>query len=82
MAFSPDGKTIAIEGLQFPMRLRDVATRRPVGPPFRGGDSVAESLAFSGDGKILAGGDGAGRIWLWDVATGRRLGPAIRAFDA
>ena len=82
MAFSPDGKTIAIEGLQFPMRLRDVATRRPVGPPFRGGDSVAESLAFSGDGKILAGGDAVGKIWLWDVATGRRLGPAIRAFDA
>jgi WD40 repeat protein len=81
MAFSPDGKTIAIEGLQFPMRLWDVATRRPVGPPFRGGDSAAASLAFSGDGKILAAGEGSGRIWLWDVATGRRLGPAIPAFD-
>ncbi len=79
MAFSPDSRTLAIDGLRSPMRLWDVATRRPVDPPIRGGSSVEEALAFSPDGKVLAGSDRDGRFWLWDVARGRRVGRAIKA---
>mgnify|MGYP002148502526 CR=1 FL=1 len=69
IAFSPDGKTLAVSGRM--LTLLDAATgqvRWETKPP---NGITPESLAFSPDGKTLVG-TGAG-ITFWEAATGREL---------
>ncbi len=64
VAFSPDGKTLAVASWERGTRLWDVAAGKEAGAV--DGHSTA---AFSPDGKTLALG---GKVWsvkLWDVAT-------------
>ena len=74
MAFSPDGKLLAV-GVGDEAVLLNVATRAQVGKPmsFGGPGNPVTSLAFSPDGKILATNDG-GAIFLWNVATQAKIG--------
>ena len=69
VAFSPDGRILAVGDNRGDVGLWDVATgRRTVlaeGSPVYG-------VAFSPDGRTLAVGDARGDVGLWDVATGRR----------
>jgi WD40 repeat protein len=90
LAFTPDGKTLALGVGQFYPDLKrtngnvvlvDVAglqTQRVIPVP----EHLVLSLAFSPDGHVLAGGtwkkekDGSsGRVRRWDVATGVELPP-------
>ena len=75
VAFSPTGSqamTYSDEGV---VRLWEVATGRPVGPPRTVGASICK--AFSPDETMLLAGRADGTARLWDVATGHPLGPPL-----
>jgi WD40 repeat protein len=85
LAFSPDGKTLAVQGLadkSLELVLYDVASgkSRPripviVNPPADGQIRMPASdvagLTFSPDGKTLAALISAETLGLWDASTGR-----------
>ena len=69
LAFSPDGKALAVARYEKPMQLRDPTTGKVLAvvedtqfPP---------SVAFSPDGRILAAGGADGRVKLWDIRAGK-----------
>ena len=82
VAFSPEGKLLAIGNLDGTAQLWDAATDRPVGWDLRvdpGTNGGVESVAFSPGGRLLATAGADGYVLLWNPATGRRVGPALRA---
>ena len=78
LAFSPDGRTLAvIKGSGFPPLLWDRASGRTktLTTPHR---EAFGSMAFSPDGKLLATGATDKAVWLWDPSTGRPLRQLIK----
>jgi WD40 repeat protein len=72
LAFSADGKTLAVGDMRGRVRLLDVASGRlRLGPP--GHQNELSALAVSPDGKVLATGSRDRTIRLWDLATGKEL---------
>src|SRR5439155_22940608 len=71
LAFSPDGRTLAIAGGDRNARLRtwDVTTGRAV---LRIGKRpvAMDGAMFSPDGKLLAGPCPDGHVYLWEAASG------------
>lgn len=85
LRFSPDGKTLAVAGLQA-VRFWDASTGKEK-RQFKtdnkesrlGGEEDVLRIAYSPDGKLLAAGTRGGRIHVWNVGSGksvRVLGPA------
>jgi WD40 repeat protein len=71
LAFSPDGKTLAVGTYAWTVHLYDTATGKPRGQPLPQRDIVL-SLAFSPDGRRLAAGtasdwNNAPETRLWDL---------------
>ena len=83
VAFSPDGKTLAVgSGTAAAsgtgtVQLWDVATRRQIGVIQAGDGGGVSALAFSPDGKTLATGTWDGTVSLWDVTTRRPAGAPL-----
>jgi WD40 repeat protein len=75
IAFSPDGKTIAVargDPLNFfpgEVDLWNVPALRPMGEPLTHGSDGFSSVAFSPDGRNLAAGSCVGSVMLWDIAS-------------
>jgi WD40 repeat protein len=79
VAFSPDGKTLAVgKTLAAGPQLWDVSTRK-ARPPLKGLDPntpwMINSVSFSPDGKTLAAG-----LRLWDLPTGKAR-PPLQGLD-
>ena len=75
VAFSPDGRILAVGSADNRVRLYDVADlARPVllGHPLTGPTGYVYSVAFSPDGRTLAAGVTDGTVWLWHVTDPAR----------
>jgi WD40 repeat protein len=72
LAFSPDGKRVAMADGGPTVHIWDVASGRET-QRLECGRLILQ-LAFSPDGKVLAAGGGPSHILLWDPAGGRSLG--------
>jgi WD40 repeat protein len=77
MAYSPDGRLIAIPLNGGGVGLWDVATRKRVGTLPEPGAQGVEAVAFSPDGQMLAAGDGNGKTYLWDLRTGKLIATLV-----
>ncbi len=75
VAYSPDGKTLAIAHGGTVSR-RDAMTGEPAGQVLVHSGAVA-SIAFSRDGQLLATGTYDKSVRIWDVATGKPMGQPI-----
>jgi WD40 repeat protein len=69
LAFSPDGRTLAVGAEDGTIRLLEMPSARVV-MTLRGGDSTVRALAFSPDGKFLLSAGQMGRVVLWDPVRG------------
>ncbi|WP_293242583.1 MULTISPECIES: pentapeptide repeat-containing protein [unclassified Microcoleus] len=72
VAFSPDGKLLAIGGTDGVVRCWDVASRKEL-LTCKGHSSLVRSVAFSPNGEILASGSNDRTVKLWDYRTGECL---------
>ncbi len=72
IAFSPDGKRLAIANMDGKPRVFDLAARAEV-LSFAGHTGPCEGIAYSPDGMKLATSDLTGMIKIWDAHTGEEL---------
>ena len=72
VAFSPDGKQVALASGSKPVRLWDMATGA-VFHTLHGHTEMVTAIVFSLDGKLIASASRDGTARLWDAATGAQL---------
>jgi WD40 repeat protein/serine/threonine protein kinase len=78
LAFSPDGRRLAVTMHDPAVIIWDVATGRQV-QIFRGHTSTVKNVAYSPDGHVLASGAGdiarsePGQVKIWEAATGQEV---------
>lgn len=72
VAFSPDGRLLAIGSWDDTISLVEAATGQKL-RTLQGHVDAVDCAAFSPDGTLLASGSQDGMIILWEVASGRKL---------
>src|SRR5262249_26720780 len=72
VAFSPNGKTLALASREATVQLWDVATGKLL-KTLKGHSSAVTAVAFSPDGRTLASGSVDHTVRLWNVETRRQL---------
>jgi RNA polymerase sigma factor (sigma-70 family) len=80
LAFSPDGKTLAVVSGENAVRLWDAATGKELPRPNGHTGGVAE-LAASADGKTVVTAGTDGTLRRWERATGKQLGEVAAPGD-
>ncbi|MFD6891517.1 WD40 repeat domain-containing protein [Streptomyces sp. NPDC059957] len=70
VAFSPDGRTLAMGDDQGAARLWDLSDLAPVGPALLGHEAAVGVLAFSPDGRVLVTAADDESVRPWNTATG------------
>jgi len=82
LAFSADGRRLALAGADPALRFFDPASGKPLGPPLRdeatGLESVVDHLAFAADGKRLLVATGDFCLHVLDVQAGRAAAPHLQ----
>ena len=82
VAFSPGGNLLATAEADGNVRLWNLTTGQPVGPPLEadiGNTGGVLGVTFSPDGKLLASVGADGYVRLWNPATGQAVGAPISA---
>lgn len=72
VAFSPDGRSLAVGGVGGILKLWDIATRSPR-QYFIGHTADVDSVALSPDGRLLGSASLDGSAKVWDAETGRNI---------
>ena len=67
LAFSPDGRALAVRGPDRSVHVWDVTAGKEIGQ-LKGHEGRVETVAFAPDGKTLASGSTDTTILLWDAA--------------
>ncbi|WP_350222972.1 AAA family ATPase [Mycolicibacterium porcinum] len=73
VAFSPDGRRVAIGGSDGKIRVRDAETGAPVGLPLSGHTGQINRVRFSRDGTIIISA-GDNTIHVWSAIPDRSIG--------
>ena len=71
VAFSPDGRTLAVGSDDERVRLWDMADPAhpaQLGQPLTGPSGMSSRWRSAPDGSILAAGNGDDQVWLWNIA--------------
>ncbi len=74
VAYSPDGRLLAVADQSGAITLWDAASRRRVGASLVGHSGPVNALAFSPDGQILASAGADGAVRLWTLADMGEIG--------
>jgi len=72
VAFSPDGRLLAIGNMNYVV-VWNIANGRRVLPPFTGHQDYVTRIAFTFDGKTLLTGSQDRSLRLWNLATGQQV---------
>ncbi len=72
LAFSPDGKTLAVSGYDAVIRLMDWTNGKNL-LSCEGHTAAATSLAFAPDGRTFASGSFDKTVRLWETFTGKQV---------
>jgi WD40 repeat protein len=79
VAFSPDGKTLAIGDSNGTLKLWDTGTGEEI-HALSGHLNLISDFSFSPAGRFLASASFDGQVKIWDVASGAQVG-VIKGFD-
>lgn len=79
LAFSPDGRQLAIGAPDGTVRLRHIGSSKLPMPEWRAHQGTVTALVFSHDGNILASADVLGQVRLADARTGLATAPPCKA---
>ena len=82
LAFSPDGKTLAVGGFGGAVQLWRLPGGTLAGTLPPGNTGPIDAVAFSPDGATLVTGSAHGTVQLWDVATRQPVGDPLQGQDA
>jgi WD40 repeat protein len=77
LAFSPDEKRIATEGLDKTVRIWNTRTGQPLGAPLLHEEAV-QAVAFPGDGKRLVVATVTPLIYTWDTTIRKLVGEPLK----
>jgi WD40 repeat protein len=76
MAFSPDGRILALGDYDGSVILWDTQRQQAIGEPLRGPGLWVTNIAFSPNGRMLAGAMGGSMI-LWDTQRQQPIGEPL-----
>ena len=77
LAWSPDGRRLAVATANNVLHVHDARTRRAVAPDIDNVDALVTDVSFSPDGERVIGATGSGVTRQWDASTGREVQPAL-----